>query len=126
MSAACASLIVLAAQCAGAASKQASGAPAVLDAAQMKEASTLRDAAVAGTGVYDLVRSLTVDVGPRSAGSEGDKLAVAWGLATLTRLGFANVHAEPVKVPHWERGAANGWVVSPRRQPVAVLALGGS
>src|SRR5436190_1486191 len=50
MSAACASLIVLAAQCAGAASKQASGAPAALDAAQMKEASTLRDATVAGTG----------------------------------------------------------------------------
>ena len=92
----------------------------------MREAAALRDAAVAGTGAFEIVRSLTVEVGPRSAGSEGDKAAVAWGLATLTRLGFANVHAEPVKVPHWERGAANGWVVSPRRQPVALLALGGS
>ena len=126
MSAACASLIVLAAQCAGAASKQASGAPAALDAAQMKEASTLRDATVAGTGAYDLARSLTVDVGPRSAGSEGDKLAVAWGLATLTRLGFANVHAEPVKVPHWVRGHESLEIVGPVPQPLVILGLGNS
>ncbi len=101
-------------------------APAALDSAAMKEAAALRDAAVAGTEAYDIVRSLTVEVGPRPAGSAGDKAAVAWGLATLTRLGFSNVHAEPVKVPHWERGEAGGWVVSPRRQPVALIALGGS
>jgi hypothetical protein len=40
--------------------------------------------------------------------------------------GFANVHAEPAAVRHWERGPASGEVTSPRHQTVALAALGGS
>lgn len=109
-----------------AAAKKPAPPPAALDAAELAQAAALRDAALAGTGAYDLVRALTVEVGPRPAGSPGDKAAVAWGLATLRRLGFENVHAEAVKVPHWDRGEAEGWIVTPARRPVALLALGGS
>lgn len=104
--------------------------PVVLSAGQLTEAARLRDAALRGTGAFAIVKSLTVEVGPRPAGSAADKAAVAWAVKKLTELGFSNVHTEPVKVPHWERGAAEGWILTPRlgsqRQPCAVLALGGS
>ncbi len=89
-------------------------------------AAAIRDAALAGTRAFEIVRSLTVEVGPRSAGSAGDRAAVAWGLRTLKDLGLANVHAEPVTVPHWDRGEIAGEIVSPYPQPVVLTALGGS
>ncbi len=89
-------------------------------------AAALREKALEGTGAYELVRSLTVEVGPRLAGSAGDKAAVAWALAKLRALGFDDVRAEPVEVPHWERGAIEGRITAPYPQPVALVALGGS
>ncbi len=89
-------------------------------------AAALRDGALRGTRAEEIVRSLTVEVGPRSAGSAGDRAAVEWGLRTLRALGLANVHAEPVAVPHWERGGSAGEILSPYPQPVALTALGGS
>jgi len=86
----------------------------------------LRDAAVKGTKAWSLVSSLTTEVGPRPAGSPGDRRAVAWAVRTLQELGFSNVHTEKVMVPHWERGAEAGEIVAPYPQPVALTALGGS
>ena len=101
----------------------------VLPAALRAAAEGLRDSAMRGTRAYEHVRSLTVEVGPRLAGSPGDRAAVAWGVRTLKDLGFQNVRAEKVTVPHWERGAGSGEIVSPSSrvaQPVAISALGGS
>lgn len=86
----------------------------------------LQRAALAGTGAADLARSLATEAGPRLAGSEGLARGVAWGLRTLAELGFENVRAEPVTVPHWERGTASGEIVAPFPQSVALAALGGS
>jgi carboxypeptidase Q len=44
----------------------------------------------------------------------------------MRSLGFANVHPEPVRVPHWERGVGVGEVTAPFAQSVALAALGGS
>ncbi len=82
--------------------------------------------ALAGTESYDIVRSLTLEVGPRSAGSLGDARAVAWATQKLTALGFSNVRAEAVEVPHWERGKNAGAILTPWPQTVALTALGGS
>ena len=101
-------------------------APASLAQEVRATASALHKQALAGTRAYDIVRSLTVEVGPRLAGSKGYDAAVAWGLRTLKRLGFSNVHAEKTTVPHWERGAESGEIVSPWPQPVHLAALGGS
>jgi len=57
-------------------------------------ASALRNQALQGTKALDIVRSLTVEVGPRPAGSKAYDAAVVWGLRTLKDLGFSNVHAE--------------------------------
>lgn len=89
-------------------------------------ASTLRDEALKGTRAFEIVRSLTTEVGPRSAGSAGDPRGVEWGVRTMKALGFQNVRAEKVTVPHWDRGAESGEIVSPWPQPVALAALGGS
>ena len=89
-------------------------------------ATALRDAALKGTRAFSLLASLTTEVGPRSAGSAGDPLAVAWALRTLRSLGFSNVHAEKVTVPHWERGEESGEITAPYRQRVALAAIGGS
>lgn len=89
-------------------------------------ASSLRDEALKGTRAFEIVRSLTTEVGPRSAGSAGDPRAVEWGVRTMKALGFQNVRAETATVPRWERGAESGAIVSPWPQPVALTALGGS
>ena len=86
----------------------------------------LQRAALAGSGAADLARSLATEAGPRLAGSPGLARGVEWGVRTLTRLGFKNVRTEPVTVPHWERGEAEGTILAPFPQSVAVAALGGS
>lgn len=102
----------------------ASAAPSASSVAP--EIVTLQRAAIAGTGAADLARSLSGEAGPRFAGSAGLERGVEWGLRTLTALGFENVRAEPVRVPRWERGTAEGEIVSPFPHSVALAALGGS
>lgn len=75
---------------------------------------------------YVLARSLADEVGPRLAGSEGDRRAVAWATAKMQELGFANVHREAVKVPVWTRVREEARVLSPAPQALAVTALGWS
>jgi carboxypeptidase Q len=75
---------------------------------------------------YDWVRSLVDEAGSRLSGSSGDKLAVAWAVRTMKELGFQNVRAEKVMVPHWERGEEKGRIVAPTSHSVVLTALGGS
>ncbi|MDX1443914.1 MAG: M20/M25/M40 family metallo-hydrolase, partial [Gammaproteobacteria bacterium] len=74
----------------------------------------------------EILASLTTEVGPRFAGTDGDKAAVAWALRTLKNLGFENVRAEPVEVPHWERGELHAAIVEPFPQELVAISLGGS
>ena len=91
-----------------------------------RDAEALRDAAMEDTIAYDLVESLVNEVGPRPAGSAGDVAAVAWAVEKLESLGFSNVRAEPVVVPHWDRGTIDVRVTSPFAQPLVAVSLGGS
>ncbi|MEM6456412.1 MAG: M28 family peptidase [Acidobacteriota bacterium] len=75
---------------------------------------------------YAFVRDLTIEVGPRLAGSDGDRRGVAWSLVRLKELGFDNVRAEPVTVPVWRRGGMIAEVTAPHVQPMVAVALGGS
>src|SRR3954464_3021187 len=100
--------------------------PSTIPTAVRTTAATLRSQALQGTKAFDVVRSLTVEVGPRPAGSKALNAAVEWGVRTLKERGFSNVHAEKVMVPHWVRGEESGEIVSPWPQPVHLAALGGS
>ena len=75
---------------------------------------------------YDIVESLTVEVGPRMAGTDKDLLAVDWAMKKFKQLGYDRVYKEPVKVPIWERGEASAEVTAPYPQPLVITALGGS
>lgn len=111
---------------AGACLAQGTAASPSLSESIRSTAASLRDEAMKGTRAYEYVRSLTTEVGPRMAGSEGDRKAVEWGVRTMRELGFANVRAEEVTVPHWVPGLAEGEITAPWPQPVILLPLGGS
>jgi hypothetical protein len=120
---ACPAAALTAAPAAGA----APGAAALtFTAAELEQARAIRERALGDDTGYEVLRSLTSRVGPRSAGSPGDARAVAWALEELQALGLQNVHAEPVTVPHWIRGDCQVDLVSPWPQHLAAAALGGS
>lgn len=91
-----------------------------------KNAASLRDQALKQSQAYATLASLTAEVGPRLAGSPGDRAAVAWAITRLQDLGFENVHAEKVVVPHWDRGITQVEITSPFPQALIATALGGS
>ena len=100
--------------------------PAAFTRADLAAANTLRERALADGTAYQLVSSLTNEVGSRLAGSPGDKAAVAWGVREMKRLGFANVRTAEAVVPRWVRGDAEFEVLAPWPQSMPSLALGGS
>lgn len=74
---------------------------------------------------YQWVASLTTEVGPRLAGTPGDAKAVAWAQRLLREQGFAEVRAEPVRVPRWNRREVRVSLAGDA-EPLAAVALGGS
>lgn len=105
----------------------AGSAPAAEPATTLEtRVAALRESALTGTRAFEIVRSLTVEVGPRSAGSPGDVAGVAWALRTLHAMPFDRVWSEKVTVPHWQRGAEAGAILAPNPQSVVLTALGGS
>lgn len=89
-------------------------------------AKALRDQAMKDTIAYELLASLTMEVGPRSAGSAGDAAAVAWAIQMMKGLGFQNVRTEEVLVPHWQRGSISAHITAPFPQSLVATSLGGS
>jgi hypothetical protein len=99
--------------------------PRIPDAA-LDTAAQLRERALADGTAWDVVESLTTEVGPRLAGSEADARAVKWAEAKFRALGYDKVWLEPVSFPKWVRRSESAAVVGPHAQPLAVTALGGS
>lgn len=75
---------------------------------------------------YQLVEELTVEIGPRLAGSPADAKAVAWASNKFKLLGYDKVWTEEFKTPFWQRGIARLEVTSPFPQSLVLTALGGS
>ena len=92
----------------------------------MTTAAQLRETALASDLGYRITQSLTTEVGPRLAGSEGDARAVAWAVAKFKELGFDKVWTEPVTFPKWERRSESAHVLGKHAQPLHLTALGGS
>jgi len=94
--------------------------------AALATAAQLRERALADGTAWQVVESLTTEVGPRLAGSEADARAVAWAKAEFEALGYDKVWTEPVTFPKWERRSERAEVLGTHAQPLAVTALGGS
>ncbi len=92
----------------------------------VKDATTLRDRALNDDTAWAIVESLTTEVGPRLAGSEGDARAVAWAKEKFKALGYDKVWTQDVTFPKWERRSEHGEVLGHSSQALALTALGGS
>ena len=99
---------------------------AFADDAALETAAALRAQALADDTAWNVVESLTTEVGPRLAGSEADARAVAWAQAKFEELGYDRVWIEPVTFPKWERRSESAQVLGVNAQPLLVTALGGS
>jgi Zn-dependent M28 family amino/carboxypeptidase len=107
-------------------SHAAGAATAALDAPDLATAAQLRDTAMQGSQAWDIVESLTTEVGPRLAGTPADAKAVAWAQAKFEALGYDKVYLEPVTFPVWLRHHERAEVLAPYPQPLVITALGGS
>lgn len=111
---------------AGAARAEPTPAPSLAEAQQ-----SLVEAALASDYAWRQTAALADGIGQRLSGSPGAAAAVQYVAEELRRLGL-EVRLEPVKVPHWRRGAEEAALVAwPQRpagleQRLALLTLGGS
>ncbi len=87
---------------------------------------TLRDKALHDQTAWDIVESVTTEVGPRPDGSEAETRARTWAVAKMKSLGLRNVRVEPFSLPVWERGQEFAEVISPYPQALRLTALGNS
>jgi hypothetical protein len=87
---------------------------------------SLKESTLSSKLSYQLVESLTTEVGHRMMGSAGDKLAIKWAVAKMNSLGFDKVWTEEVTHTQWLRGDASAKIIAPYPQDVVVIALGGS
>ena len=75
---------------------------------------------------YDVVESLTTEIGPRLAGTEAEARARDWMVETFQEIGLENVRIEPFEIAGWTRGVETAEILSPYPQPMLITALGGS
>lgn len=102
-------------------------APQTQSAASISpEVKQLKAAALASNIGYDIVESLTTEVGPRLGGTPEEARAREWAVAKFEELGLQNVRIEPFTVPGWIRGKETAHIVSPFEQPLYITSLGGS
>ena len=94
------------------------GLPALADPAT---AIKLRDQALADPTAYEILESLTSQIGPRPAGSPAAMRARDWAVAKMKSLGFTNVHVEPFAKRAWLRDAESADIVAPVPQKLANL-----
>ncbi|XP_004474744.1 carboxypeptidase Q [Dasypus novemcinctus] len=75
---------------------------------------------------YERLALLVDTIGPRPSGSKSLEKAIQIMYQNLQQDGLENVHLEPVKVPHWERGVESAVMLEPRFHNMAILGLGSS
>lgn len=119
-------LSVLGAALALATPSAAEDAKLALSPAQSRTVERLIDRALADDTAYDIVESLTTEVGPRLAATEAEARARDWAVAKLKSLGFKNVRIETFEMPSWERRKEEAAIVAPFAQPLTITALGHS
>jgi hypothetical protein len=106
----------------------AAGVQAANDTAPL---ASIRDAAMRSDWAYSRLADLTDLIGPRLSGSPGAAAAVEQVAAAMRSIG-ATVTLQPVKVPHWVRGAESAELIDYAGRPaglsqrVVLTTLGGS
>jgi len=98
-------------------------APLTINANQLTE---LQQQAMDSELAWQLVESLTTEVGARMPATDKDAEGVQWMGDKFTELGFDKVWTEAVTFPRWVRGTETARMIAPFTQPLAIIGLGGS
>jgi len=99
---------------------------ATLSNAEQADMKALKQTALNSDLSYELVESLTTEVGPRMMGTPGDAKAITWAVAKMKTLGFDKVWTEEISNTQWLRGEVSAEITAPYPQKVVAIALGGS
>jgi hypothetical protein len=99
---------------------------AELNNVQQQEITQLRNLAHKSELSYQVVESLTTEVGARMVGTPGDERAIAWAQQKMQSLGFDKVWTESVDYDAWYRGETTAKITAPYPQKIVAMALGGS
>jgi carboxypeptidase Q len=94
--------------------------------AYREPARRLIDESRASSFAWERLAELGDTFGNRLSGSENLDAAIKWAAEQMRQDGLENVRLEPVKVPHWVRGAESLDIVAPGRHPLVMLGLGNS
>ncbi len=123
-----ASLGLMWSQSAGQARADKDGTPVITPIAERYRpaADRIMHAALAGNDAYNKLEHLCVVIGHRLSGSPALEEAIDWAVGAMKRDGQQDVHREKVMVPHWVRGNESAELISPRRQRLSMVGLGGS
>jgi carboxypeptidase Q len=84
------------------------------------------DESRASSFAWERLAELGDTFGNRLSGSENFDAAARWAADQMHRDGLENVRLDPVKVPHWVRGAESLEIVDPGRHRLVMLGLGNS
>jgi hypothetical protein len=103
-----------------------SSSAATLTKSESKELGQLKSITLESDLSYQVLESLTTEVGHRLMGSEGDRKAVIWAQDKMKTLGFDKVWTEKVTGTFWQRGEAKARIIAPYPHKVVAMALGGS
>ena len=90
------------------------------------DATRLISAATRDSAAWKRLATLSDTFGPRFSGTANLERAIEWVLAEMKKDGLENVRGEEAMVPRWVRGQESAELVSPRRQKLPMLGLGGS
>ncbi|MFT7527839.1 MAG: hypothetical protein ACI9LY_002998, partial [Arenicella sp.] len=96
-----------------AAQSQAQTSAYSIDPALTATAQALMDEALNSDLAYDIVESLTTEVGPRLGGSQAELRAREWGVKLGEKLNFDRVSIEQFSMPYWTRGEMKISLTSP-------------
>ncbi len=89
-------------------------------------AAALRDKALTDTTAWNVLESLTTEIGPRPAGSPAMARAKDWAVAKFTALGFKNIKVEEFAKPSWARGEESAQITGPYPFKLSIIGLGGT
>tara|TARA_R110002072_G_scaffold151470_6_gene300820 strand:+ start:2465 stop:3958 length:1494 start_codon:yes stop_codon:yes gene_type:complete len=93
---------------------------------QRAAAAELGDRALNSDLAWDILESLTTEVGPRLGGSPAEARAREWAVDMLSAQGFSNARIETFEMPYWTRGDLEVELTAPFPQSLAATDLGGS
>lgn len=98
----------------------------IISSEQKQTATQLMQTALESDLGFDIVESLTTEIGPRLGGSEAEERARVWGKELGESLGFDRVKIEEFTMPFWDRGHLHISLTSPYQQELYGTALGGA